>query len=97
MERKPTEYNCWNLAQGLHVSHIEREIRELEKRGVLDDTLKKIMKIQEEFGNAFLSDVGLDKNDFKESKDYLGFEPKMSKTLVKKYPHTEVVREIRYY
>lgn len=97
-EKKREEYSLLSLTPRLHINSIEREIEELEGRGEIDDNTRSVMEFQNKLGEAFLKDNGLKKEEFIEDViEYKDIEPRMIKDLVKKYPHTKVVREIRYY
>jgi len=91
------EYNPFSLETKIHINSIKREINELEKRVEIDDTTRLVMEYQEKLKNAFLKENGIENDELKEEVIDLGDEPRMVKDLVKKYPHTKVIREIRYY
>jgi len=91
------EYNPFSLETKIHINSIKREINELEKRLEKDDTTRLVMEYQEKLKNAFLKENGIENDELKEEVIDLGDEPRMVKDLVKKYPHTKVIREIRYY
>lgn len=91
------EYSLYSSTPKLHIDSIKREIKELEGRIEIDEKTKQVMEIQERFKDAFLIDCGISKDEFIEEEIQYKEEPRMIKDLVKKYPHTKVVREIRYY
>jgi len=91
------EYNPFSLETKIHINSIKREINELEKRVEIDDTTRLVMEYQEKLKNVFLKENGIENDELKEEVIDLGDEPRMVKDLVKKYPHTKVIREIRYY